>query len=172
MLTKRLSAPSRVSLVIAVVLAGSPPSAKATVDQGSDNPMRFFEGRTEMVSTVKVLMSTPYRSRTTGNGEILSDGTLALTQRVHEEGKPVAIRRWKIKQVDDGKFAGTMSEAVGPVIVQDVGESYRFRFKMRGGLAVDQWITPLADGRSATSSASVRKLGMRVATSRGVIRRL
>ncbi|MCW3797103.1 DUF3833 family protein [Sphingomonas sp. BN140010] len=136
------------------------------------DPMRFFEGRTEMVSTVKVVMSKPYRSRTLGQGRLLDDGSLALVQQVQDEGKPAASRRWKIRKIDDDSFAGTMSEAVGPVMVQEVGGRYRFNFKMKGNLAVEQWVTPMADGRTAKSSASVKKFGMRVATSEGFIRRL
>jgi len=134
--------------------------------------MRFFEGRTEMVSTVKVMMSKPYRSRTLGDGRLLPDGTLALVQHVEDEGKPATSRRWKIRQIDKDSFAGTMSEAVGPVRVEEVGGRYRFNFRMKGNLVVEQWVQPLPDGRTAKSSASVKKFGLRVATSEGFIRRL
>jgi len=136
------------------------------------DPMRFFEGRTEMVSTVRVVMSKPYRSRTLGEGHLLPDGTLALVQHVQDEGRPATSRRWKIRKVDADSFTGAMSEAVGPVTVQEVDGRYRFNFRMKGSLAVEQWVTPMPDGRTAKSNASVRKFGMRVATSEGFIRRL
>ena len=125
-----------------------------------------------MVSTVKVVMSKPYRSRTLGNGQLLPDGSLSLVQQVQDEGKPAASRRWKIRKIDEDSFSGTMSDAIGPVNVEEIDGRYRFKFKMKGNLAVEQWVTPLADGRTAKSSASVRKFGMRVATSEGFIRRL
>jgi hypothetical protein len=65
-----------------------------------------------------------------------------------------------------------MSEATGPVSVEKVGERFRFRFKMKGNLAVEQWLMPLPDGRSARSKMSVRKLGLTVARSESVIRKL
>jgi hypothetical protein len=65
-----------------------------------------------------------------------------------------------------------MSEAIGPIAVEEEGGKYRFRFKMKGGLDVDQWLTPLPGGKVAQSHAVVRKLGMRVAVSEGTIRKL
>ena len=134
--------------------------------------LRFFEGRTEMISVVKVIMRKPYRSRTTGRGEILPDGSLALVQLVEEDGKPARQRYWKIRQIDAVRFAGTMSEAVGLVRIQRFGGQFRFNFKLKGNLAVEQWIVPAPGGRSARTTMTARKFGMRVASSEGTIRKL
>lgn len=134
-------------------------------------PLRFFEGRTEMISLVKVVMRSPYRSRTIGAGHILPDGSLALTQRIFDEGQPPTQRRWRIRQVGPGRFTGTMTEAVGPVVVDEIGGRYRFTFRMKGSLAIEQWLTPLPGGRSARTDLTVRKFGMKVASSTGTIRR-
>ena len=150
-------------------------SAAASGSLGADNPgqpLRFFDGRTEMISIVKVIMKKPYRTRTTGRGELLPDGSLALVQQVVEDGKPPHERDWRIRQVDADRFTGTMSDAVGPVLIQRVGAEYRFKFKMRGNLAVEQWLTPAPGGRSARTRMLVRKFGMRVASSEGTIRKL
>ncbi len=135
-------------------------------------PLRFFEGRTEMVSVVKVMMGSPYNSRTIGAGRILPDGSLALVQRIFDEGKAPAERRWRVRQVGPGRYAGTMSEAVGPVVIEEVGGRYRFKFRMKGALAIEQWLIPQPGGRSARTTLTVRKFGMRVASSVGTIRRL
>ena len=153
------------------LLAFSIPSDTAKAGRMHE-PLRFFEGGTEMVSVVKVIMKRPYKSRTLGRGQILPDGTLALTQQVHDDGKPAQRRHWRIKQVDGDSFAGTMTEAIGPVAVDEIGERYRFKFKMKGNLSVEQWVIPGTDGRSAQSKTIVRKLGMKVATSEGIIRKL
>ena len=63
------------------------------------DPMRFFEGRTESISTVKVITKKPYRSRTIGDGQISADGVLNLVQRVHEEGREPYSRRWRMRRV-------------------------------------------------------------------------
>jgi hypothetical protein len=157
-------------LALAALLAAVPSD---TADaRKTTEPMRFFEGGTEMVSVVKVVMKKPYRSRTIGQGHMLPDGTLSLVQQVHEAGKPTQRRHWRIKQTDSDSFQGTMSEAVGPVQVEEINDDFRFKFKMKGNLVVEQWVTPLADGKSARTRMTVRKLGMRVATSEGVIRRI
>jgi hypothetical protein len=153
-----------------IACLGASAFASSSVNVG-EQPLRFFEGRTEMISTIKVVMRKPYQSRTTGTGRILSDGSLALVQQVREDGKAFE-RHWKIRQVGGGRFAGTMSDAVGPVTVNNVNGEYRFQFKMKGNLAVDQRVRPLADGKTARSQMTVRKFGMQVASSQGVIRRL
>lgn len=37
---------------------------------------------------------------------------------------------------------------------------------------VEEWLTPLADGRSATTDMTVRKFGMTVASAHGVVRKI
>ena len=136
------------------------------------NPLQFFEGRTESVSTVKVVMKKPLQSRSIGRGNILPDGSLNLVQRVEEEGRAPFERRWKIRQIGPGRYAGTMSEAKGPVTIDEVGDRYRFRFKMKGNLAVEQWLSPLPGNKAASTKVTIRKFGMAVAKSEGTIRKI
>jgi len=143
-----------------------------SADAGTSQPLRFFEGRTEMQAVVKVIMKKPHRSRTLGQGRILGDGSLALLQQVYDEGQAPEQRRWKVKQVGPGRYSGTMTEAVGPVAVDEVDGSYRFKFRMKGDLLVEQWLTPAPDGNSAQSKLTVRKFGMKVASSTGFVRRV
>jgi hypothetical protein len=146
------------------------PASATAVSLGQ--PLQFFTGRTEMISTVKVLAKTPYLSRTLGNGRILSDGSLALIQQVFDPGKSPQQRNWTMRRLGPGRYGGTMSEAIGPVLVDEVDGRYRFRFRMKGNLSVEQWLTPLAGGNSAKSNLTVRKFGFRVASSVGVVRRI
>lgn len=162
---------SRLLIALApAALIGASASAGAAEAQLTD-PMRFFEGRTESVSTVKLIMKKAYASRSIGNGEI-DGGVLNLVQKVREDDKPVFDRRWKMRQVGPGKFTGTMSDAVGPVTVDEIGGKYRFRFKAKGNVSVEQWLLPLPGGKSAQSKASMRKFGMIVGRSEGTIRKL
>ena len=146
-------------------------SASAGSPDSQTDPMRFFEGRTEGVSTIKVMTRKPYRSRTTGRGQI-SDGVLHLVQRVNEEGKAPFDRHWRMRQVAPGRYSGTLCEAGGPVTAEEVNGRYRFRFKMKGNVAIEQWLTPQPGGRSAVSKVTIRKFGMTVGRSEGTIRRL
>ena len=156
-------------LPLAALLLAAPVSAPA---QQQIDPFEFFEGRTENNSIVKVMLKKSYRSRAIGNGRIEKDGSLTLVQRVEDEGKPPKERRWRVRKAGPGRYTATMNEAVGPVTIQKVGNRYRFSFKMKGNLAVEQWLTPLSGGKSAKNSVKVRKLGMTVATTEGVIRKV
>lgn len=153
------------ALALAISVAG--PAAAVSPD-----PMAFFAGRTESVGTVKLAMKKPFRSRAIGKGEILADGTLNLVQRVEDQGQPPRERRWRIRPVGNGRYSGTMTEAKGPVTVEQVGGRYRFSFRMSGNVAVEQWLDPAADWKSATSKVTIRKYGVVVGRSDAVIRKL
>lgn len=160
---------ARLLLAIPVLLLAGVP-ASATPHQG--DPLSFFEGRTETAGTIKVLMRKPYRTRSVGHGRMEPDGSLTLVQRVHDDdGKPSRERRWKVRRVGAERFTAAMSDAVGPVRIDKVGESYRFRFRMKGDLSAEQWLTLLPGGRSARNTLKVRRLGITVATSTGIVRK-
>jgi hypothetical protein len=156
------------AIAVATCLAFTPsPAAAKTSD-----PIEFFAGRTESIGTVKIAMKKPFRSRAVGKGEIKADGSLELVQRVEDEGEQPRDRRWRMRRTAPGRYAGTMSDARGPVTVEEVGGRYRFRFRMEGNIAVEQWLTPMPDGRSARSVVTIRKYGVRVGGSDAVIRKL
>lgn len=154
-------------LPAALGLLSAPAFSQKTTD-----PLRFFEGRTDSTGTIKVMLRKPHRMRSIGQGRIETDGSLTLVQKVEEEGEPPRERRWHIRATGPGRFTGTMSEATGPVTIEEVDGRYRFRFRMKGGVHVEQWLTPLPGGHSARNTLSVKKLGVTVATGDGVIRRL
>jgi hypothetical protein len=65
-----------------------------------------------------------------------------------------------------------MSDAVGPVDIEQVDGRYRFRFKMDGHLSVEQWLTPQPGWRAVENNLTIRRLGIKVGSSDGVIRKL
>lgn len=160
----------RFTVILALLFCLASPTSPAFA--AVDNPLHFFAGRTESIGTVKLVMKKPFRSRSLGRGVIKPDGSLDLIQRVEDEGASPRERRWHIRQVGPGKFTGTMSEAKGPVTIDEVNGRYRFRFQMAGSVSVEQWLIPAADWRSGVSRVTIRKFGIRVGTSEAVIRRL
>ena len=135
-------------------------------------PLEFFEGRTESSGTIKIVLRKAFTSRSIGVGKIGSDGALVLVQMVEEDRKPPRERRWRIRQTGPGKFVGTMSEAVGPVTIEEIDGRYRFRFKMKGSLSVEQWVIPNPGGKTAKNTMTIKKLGVTVGTGNGTIRKL
>ena len=152
-------------LPFAVLLGAAP--APASLD-----PLRFFEGRTESQSTVKVIMKKPYLARSIGQGKISADGSLRLVQQVLDEGQAPKQRQWLVRRASGDGFTASMTEAVGPVAIDRVGNAYRFRFRMKGNLSVEQWMKPLPGGTAAQMTAKVRKMGVTVASSQGMIRKV
>lgn len=136
------------------------------------HPLRFFEGRTDSVGTMKTFMKRTQRVESIGRGTIGPDGALTLVQQVYDEGEAPHQRIWHIRQVAPTRFEGTMSEATGPIVIEQVGDGYRFRFKLKGGLTAEQWLIPNRDGNSGSSLLTVRKFGMTVARSQATVRRL
>jgi hypothetical protein len=140
--------------------------------QPAAHPLNFFEGVTDSQGTMKVILNRPYRTHSTGIGRIAGDGSLLLVQRVEDEGKVPHERRWLIRQAGPGHYAGSMSEATSPVVIDEIDGRFRFRFSMKGHLSVEEWLAPLVGGATARTTITVRKFGMTVATSEAMIRKV
>jgi hypothetical protein len=145
-------------------------AAPATAGPGS--PMQFFEGRTEGTGTIRILLGKAFVTRSVGHGRFERDGTMVFVQRVVDQGRPARERRWKIRQTGPRHFTGTMSEAIGPVTIEEIAGRFRFRFRMKGNLSVEQWLVPLAGGTAARNTMTIRKFGVKVATSDGMLRKV
>ena len=154
-------------VVATVCLVAGPAGAEKPA-----NPLRFFEGRTESTGIVKLIARRPFKSHAIGRGEIKADGSLYLEQRVEEDDKPPFMRRWSIRKAGPATYTGTMTEAKGPVKIDEIGGRFRFRFKMKGGVNVEQWLTPSADWKSGRNTLTIKKFGLTVGTSEGTIRKL
>ena len=158
---------NRIQLALAAPILfaiAAPAAAQQQVD-----PLRFFSGQTETDGMVKIMFNKSFRSRSFGHGRIEPDGSLTLVQRVEDEGKPPRERRWRVREVRPGHWTATMNEAAGPVTIDQVGARYRFRFRMKGNVNVEQWLAPLPGGRTARTNTRARKFGMTVMTSEGTV---
>lgn len=158
----RLLLPATAALLITTPASAAPAA----------HPLHFFEGRTEGSGTVRIILKKPYRTRSISQGRIEPDGSLLLVQRVEDDGQPPRERRWKVRQIAPRRYTGTMSEAVGPVTIDEVGGRFRFRFRMKGNLSVEQWLAPLAGGTAARNTMRVRKFGVTVGTGDGIVRKI
>jgi hypothetical protein len=158
----------RIPIAAVAVMLMSAPAAAAP----PGSPMKFFEGRTEGTGTVRIMFGKVFRTRSIGHGHFEPDGTMVFVQKVVDEGKPPHERRWKIRQTGPHIFSGTMTEAIGLVKIEEIAGRFRFRFRMKGNLSVEQWLVPLAGGTTARNTLTIRKFGMKVGTSEGMLRKL
>ena len=157
----------QLALAAPILCALAAPAAAQQAD-----PLRFFAGRTESDGVAKVLFKKAYRTHSSGVGRLEADGSLSLVQRVEDEGKPALERRWRVRGSGPGHWTASMSQAIGPVTIDRVGDRYLFRFTMAGHLSVEQWLTPLPGAMSARTLTKVRKFGLPVATTEGTVRKL
>ena len=64
-----------------------------------------------------------------------------------------------------------MTDGVGLVDGDLSGNQLHMRFRLKGGLNVEQWMSFDPDGRSATNRITIRKLGFSVASLNETIRK-
>ncbi len=134
--------------------------------------IRFFEGRTEGQGVLRVALGARRGIRVSSRGRREAGGGLLLDQTIVEEGRPARTRTWHMREVGPGRYSGSLSDAAGPVTGEAAGNRLHLRFRMRGGLDVDQWLTLAPGGRSARNILVVRKFGLAVAALDETIRRL
>ena len=79
---------------------------------------------------------------------------------------------WCMRQVSPGRYAGTLSDAAGPVTGYADGNMLHLRFRMAGGLVAEQKLYLQPDGRTVLNRMTVRKLSVVVAKLAETIRQV
>lgn len=125
--------------------------------------LAFFAGASRGEGRLKVAFKAPVEIHVASTGRV-EDGTLVLDQRIVEGAKPPRTRRWRIREVAPGRYAGTLSDAAGPVAGVTEGNRLTLRFAMRGGLRATQYLYLQPGGRVALNGMAVTKWGIRIAT--------
>lgn len=136
------------------------------------DPVAFFTGSTQGIGQLKKVFSSAHRTVSHGHGVMRADGVLVLDQRVEEQGEPLRVRQWQLRQTAPGHFSGSLSDASGPVSATVAGNRLAIHYTMRGGMRVDQLLTLAAGGQSASNVMKISKFGMTVATLTETIRRV
>lgn len=147
----------------AALVIAQPAAPQPAAPAPSFDAIAFFTGRTEGAGRLKIAMRAARPVAVHGSGAVDPDGTLVLTQLVEEGGGPPRRREWRVRRTAPGRYAGTLTDAIGPVAGVATGDRLRLTYRMPGGLAAEQWLTLAADGRSARNVLTVRKLGVVVA---------
>ncbi len=148
------------TLAAAALLAAA--AAPAQTPKPFD-PVAFFTGATQGRGELKELLGKPRKTSTQSVGRVDKDGWLILDQKVAVEGDPLRQRRWRLKQTRPGHYEGSLSDAKGPVEAEVRGQTVRIRYVMKGGIKVEQELTPLPGGRALINRGTFRKFGVKVA---------
>lgn len=144
----------------------------ATAEAPAFSIARFFGGKSEGRGRLKVALGGARAIHVRSSGRVEPGGAVVLDQIIEEEGRPARTRTWRLREVAPGRYQGTLSDAAGPVTGTAAGNRLHLKFRMRGGLDADQWLTLAADGRSAHNLLVVRKFGLTVAAFDETIRKL
>jgi hypothetical protein len=155
------------AIIATAAMAFSVPSASAPA--GLDMTA-FFTGRTHAENVLRIAFKRPSKLVVDSVGK--NDGKeFVLVDTIHEEGQPVRTRKWVMRPVGPGHYAGSLSDAVGPVDVTVGGRRAIIRYKMKGGLNVTQQLD-MQDARTLSNRVNVRKFGLKFGSVEGTIRKL
>ena len=127
------------------------------------DPAVFFSGRTEGRGTLSVVLHRQRPTLVRGYGRRAPDGGIVLEQVVMQGGGRPERRTWHLREVASGRWAGTLSDASGPVTGSVTGNRLHLSFAMKGGLKAEQWLYLKQGGQVAENVMVVRKFGIPVA---------
>jgi len=147
--------------------AAEPAKAHPALD-----PLEFFTGELRSEGTLKVMMKAATRTRSDTRGTPDGKGGMTLEQKVFEGGKLARIRRWALYPTSKSTLAGTMTDAAGPIVGELRGNRLHLRFRMKDGLAAEQYLYLQPDRRTLLNRMTVRKWGVVVARIEETIRKL
>jgi hypothetical protein len=139
--------------------------------QAAFNPVEFFRGRSHGDGTLKIIFQSTKKMTVDSFGSTEKDGSLLLKQVIHEPGKAARTRYWRMRQTGAHSFAGTLTDAAGPVRVDVDGNQVRIRYTAKDNLDFDQLLTPNGP-REVRNEMKVRRFGITVAHFNEVIRKL
>jgi hypothetical protein len=156
-------------LALAALSAIAP--APAASKEADLDLVEFFMGRTRTENIVKIAFRKPVRQVIDSVGHRAPNGDLIIVDTIREEGKPVETRKWVMRADGPNRFIGSMADAVTPVRATISGRTAIMRYKVKGGISIEQKMT-LVDSRTAINHASAKKLGIRLGRLDGKIRKL
>lgn len=166
-----------VILLAALLQLGCAPIASGIPSAASRSSAKAFDveglflGRTTGTGALKVMFAPTRVVHVQGHGRLATDGTLVLEQEVERQGKPIVHRTWRIKEVSPGHYAGSLTDAAGPVTLDVRGERLQIRYALKsGGTTAEQWLEMRPDG-TASNRMTFKRFGVRVATLQETIRR-
>lgn len=134
--------------------------------------LAFFTGHTEGRGELTVVMSGRKPTLVEGHGVVAPDGSIDLEQVVRRGDAPSRRRTWHLYTIAPGRYAGTLSDASGPVAGDVTGNQLHLSFAMKGGLHAEQFLYLRPGGQVAQNRMIISKFGMAVARLDETITRL
>ena len=127
------------------------------------DPIAFFAGDSRGEATLAQIMKPDRRVTVESRGRMGRDGWLTLDQHIVTQGDKPRDRQWKLRQVGEGRWSGTLTDATGPVDGIADGGGVRIRYTMKDGLKVEQTLMPIAGRNALDNHLYVTKFGLQLA---------
>ena len=124
---------------------------------------RTFVGASAGEGRLKIAFRKTRPVHVQSTGHQAEDGTIVVDQIITEPGRKATTRQWRLREVAPGRYAGSLSDAAGPVEGAVRGNCLELRFRMKGDLTAHQWLFAMPDGRTVQNRMSIRKSGILVA---------
>ena len=154
---KRLAA-----ALLALALAACLPASDIEGREGPDlDPIQFFEGATSGKGTLTLVTGAARPIQVTSEGTRRPDGSLELVQRITEGEKPPRTRTWVMTDEGDGRYGGSLTDAVGAVEAQVTGNHMRIAYETEGE-RIEQLLVQ-TDERTILNRLDAYKWGLNVA---------
>lgn len=147
-------------------------AASAATEKPKLDMVAFFTGRTRTENVLKVVLHKPVPLIVESIGGRGDKGDFVLIDTVHEGNKPVQTRKWIMRPAGPNHMTGTLTDAVSPIDLRISGDGAVIRYKMKGGLNVEQRLQLQADGRTLSNHVVAKKFGVRFARVDGTVRKL
>lgn len=156
-------------IAIAFAALSLPASA---ADKPKLDMVAFFTGHTKTESVLRVVLRKPVPLIVESVGGKGDKGDFVLIDTVHEGSKPVQTRKWIMKAAGPNHMTGSLTDAESPVDMVINGDTVVIRYKMKGGLNVEQRLQLQPDGKTLSNHVVAKKFGMRFAHVDGTVRKL
>jgi hypothetical protein len=143
-------------------VSAGPPEPFAAAATPAFDPAAFFRGATHGTGNLRVMLRKARTTEVTGQGTVDRQGDITLHQRVVIAGARPAERTWHLRRTGPASYAGTLTDASGPVAAVMAGNVLTIRYPMKHGLRVAQRLV-LQPGGAAVNTMVVRKWGVVVA---------
>jgi hypothetical protein len=162
-----------VAIAAALAVGGcATPSTLPADPNARFDPRAFFTGRSHGEGTLHKIIGGDSKIVVDSIGRPDRRGGLVLDQNIRSGAKSPRQRRWIMRPSGPNRYTGTLSEAEGPVDVQVNGPRATIRYRMRGGIDIEQHLALQSDGRTLLNRLNARKFGIRVARLEETIRKL
>ncbi len=132
---------------------------------------RAFVGASAGEGRLKIAFRRTRPVHVESSGHRAEDGTIVVDQVITEPGRKTRTRQWRLREVAPGRYAGSLSDATGPVEGVVRGNCLELRFRMKGDLTARQWLFAMPDGRTVQNRMSILKSGILVARMQETITR-